>query len=271
MTLALPGGIRSAIGGRWYLLRLLVARDLAAKYKGAFLGRAWPLLVQIAQLLVFTYLFAYVFHARANVAGLPATAATFGIWLFAGLLPWNAFALAISQGAVAISGQPNLVKKVVFPLALLPLVPVASAFVESLFGVVPLVIVVALWTHHVHGTLLLLPAVMAIQLAFTAGLAYLVAALTAFVRDIPQALGPLILLGFYATPIVYSYAMVPAAIRPLERLNPMAAVAGGYRDAIFSGSLDMRGLLLSAIVSAIVAVAGFAVFKRTRGAFADVL
>jgi len=271
MTLAIPGGVRAAFGGRWYLLRLLVARDLAAKYKGAILGRAWPLVIQLSQLLVFTYLFAYIFHARATVPGLPASATTFGIWLFAGLLPWNAFAASITQGAMTIAGQPNLIKKVVFPLALLPLVPVCSAFLESLFGVVPLIAIVIAWTHAVHSSLMLLPVVMGIQLLFTSGIAYAVAALTVFLRDTPQALGPLILLGFYATPIVYSFAMVPTAIRPFEVVNPMAAIVASYRDTIFSGTPHLASLGSAAAISAIVALAGFALFRRTRGAFADVL
>ena len=270
MTLAIPG-IRAAVGGRWYLLRLLVARDLAAKYKGTILGRAWPFIIQVSQLLIFTYLFALIFHARATVPGLPASTTTFGIWLFAGLLPWNAFAAAITQGAMSIAGQPNLIKKVVFPLALLPLVPVCSGFLESLFGVVPLILIVATWTHAVHISLMLLPLVMGVQLLFTAGIAYAVAALTVFLRDTPQALGPLILLGFYATPIVYSFTMVPAAVRSIEVVNPMAAVAAGYRDTMLSGTADLPSLGWAAVVSAAIAVAGFALFRRTRGSFADVL
>jgi ABC-type polysaccharide/polyol phosphate export permease len=122
-----------------------------------------------------------------------------------------------------------------------------------------------------HASIVLLAIVMGVQLIFTAGICYAVAALTVFVRDTPQALGPLILLGFYATPIVYSFAMVPHAIARLEILNPMAAIAAGYRDVVFSGTLDSSSMSWAAAVSALIAIAGFALFRRTRGAFADVL
>jgi lipopolysaccharide transport system permease protein len=140
-----------------------------------------------------------------------------------------------------------------------------------LFGILPLLVVITVWTHALPWTIVFLPLVVAVQLVFTAGLAYAVASLTVFVRDIPQALGPLILLGFYATPIVYSDDMVPRLIRPLERLNPMAAVAQGYRDTLFGGTIHPVALGWSFLVSALIAIAGFALFRRTRGAFADVL
>ena len=110
------------------LLRTLVRRDLEARYKGSVLGNIWPLVNQISQLLIYTYVFAIVLKVKLSLHGLPDNNFTFGLWLFAGLLPWIAFTGGLTQSSTSVIAQPNLVKKVVFPLALLPLVPVLSVF-----------------------------------------------------------------------------------------------------------------------------------------------
>jgi len=106
------------------LLRTLVRRDLEARYKGSVLGNLWPLVNQLSQLLIYTYVFAIVLKAKLSLAGVPENNFTYGLWLFAGLLPWIAFTGGLTQAASSVISQPNLVKKVVFPLALLPLVPI---------------------------------------------------------------------------------------------------------------------------------------------------
>ncbi|HEY9819339.1 MAG TPA: ABC transporter permease, partial [Candidatus Sericytochromatia bacterium] len=178
------------ISEQWWakfdLLRTLVRRDLEARYKGSVLGNLWPLLNQLSQLLIYTYVFSIVLNVKLTLKGLPANNATFGLWLFAGLLPWIAFTSGLTQSASSVLAQPNLVKKVVFPLALLPLVPILSTFIESAFGLMALIVLVALSSNTLHTTLALLPLVWVPQLLLTAGLGYLVAGLTVFLRDIPQ-------------------------------------------------------------------------------------
>jgi lipopolysaccharide transport system permease protein len=110
------------------LLKTLVQRDLEAKYKGSILGNAWAILNQLAQLLVYTYLFSIVLKVKLNIRGLPANDFTFGLWMFAGLIPWTAFTAGFMGSATSVISQPNLIKKVVFPLALLPLVPICTHF-----------------------------------------------------------------------------------------------------------------------------------------------
>jgi lipopolysaccharide transport system permease protein len=121
------------------LLRTLVRRDLEARYKGSVLGNLWPLVNQLSQLLIYTYVFSIVLKVKLSLNGVPNNNFTFGLWLFAGLLPWIAFTGGLIQSASSVIGQPNLVKKVVFPLALLPLVPILSVFIESAFGLVALI------------------------------------------------------------------------------------------------------------------------------------
>ena len=256
------------------LLSTLVRRDLEARYKGSILGNLWPLLNQLAQLLIFTYVFSIVLQVKLDIQGIATdNKLAFGLWLFAGLLPWLAFTNGLTQAATSVVGQPNLVKKVVFPLGLLPLVPICSAFIESTFGLMALMVFVALLAPGLPATIWLLPLVWIPQLLLTAGLGYFTAGLTVFLRDIPQSLGVILNLWFYATPIVYPAVKIPEAWRVwVFWLNPITALAETYRDMILGGKVQHWGeLATAAIVSIVVFYGGLWVYRRLRPAFADVL
>lgn len=256
------------------LLRMLVRRDLEAKYKGSVLGNLWPLVNQLSQLLIYTYVFSVVLKIRLSLKGLSADEnLTFGLWLFAGLLPWIAISSGLMQSAVSVIGQPNLVKKVVFPLTLLPLVPVFSTLIESAFGLAALIVMVAIISHTLHGTLALLPLIWLTQLLLTAGLGYLAAGLTVFLRDIPQSLGVILNLWLYLTPIIYPASVIPDRFRDLIfLLNPVAAIAEVYRDLVLVGELThWREWIIASIISIALFCLGLSVYRRLRSAFADVL
>jgi len=255
------------------LLKTLVQRDLEARYKGSVLGNAWTVLNQLAQLLVYTYLFSIVLKVKLSLQGLPDNRFTFGLWLFAGLIPWIAFTSGFSQAAVSVVGQPNLIKKVVFPVALLPLVPICSAFVDSTMGLMLLIAFVAFFNHAIHSTLLLLPLIWIPQLLLTAGLGYLVAGLTVFLRDIPQTIGVILNLWFYMTPIVYPASSIPEGLRFwVFWLNPLTIVVELYRDVVLVGKLQhWTELGVLSLVSIVVFSIGLWVYRRLRPAFADVL
>ncbi|MGL5196074.1 MAG: ABC transporter permease, partial [Chroococcales cyanobacterium] len=224
------------------LLKTLVQRDLAARYKGSVLGNLWPLVNQLSQLLIYTYVFSIILKVRLPATNLPENSFTFGLWLFAGLVPWIAFTTGFMQAANVVVGQPNLVKKVVFPLSLLPLVPVLSAFIESTFGLMALIVMLAISSDTLHPTLFLLPLVWVTQLLFTAGLGYLTSGFTVFLRDIPQTLIVLVNLWFYLTPICYPATVIPEQWRELVFwLNPMAAIAETYRDIVLVGEINHPG------------------------------
>ncbi|PZV18253.1 MAG: ABC transporter permease [Pseudanabaena sp.] len=255
------------------LLRTLVRRDLEARYKGSILGNLWPLVNQLSQLLIYIYVFSVVLKVKLSLQGLPDNSFTFGLWIFAGLLPWISFVGGLTQASGSVVSQPNLVKKVVFPLALLPLVPVLSAFIESAFGLIALIFFVALMTHTLHATLALLPLVWLTQLLLTAGLGYLTAGLTVFLRDIPQTLGLVLNIWFYMTPIIYPASSIPETFRSwVFWLNPIAAIAEVYRDIILVGEIKHWSEWgVASAMSVIMLYCGFTVYKRLRPAFADVL
>ena len=255
------------------LLRALVRRDLEARYKGSVLGNLWPLLNQLSQLLIYTYVFSIILDVKLSLEGLPENDATFGLWLFAGLLPWIAFTGGLTQSASSVLTQPNLVKKVVFPLALLPLVPILSTFIESAFGLMALIVLVAVSSQTLHTTLALLPLVWIPQLLLTAGFGYLAAGFTVFLRDIPQTLGVVLNFWFYLTPIVYPAAIIPEEFREwVFWLNPIAAIAEVYRDLVLIGEIRHWGEWgLASVISLVVFWIGVSCYQRLRSAFADVL
>ncbi|MBD2346119.1 ABC transporter permease [Anabaena subtropica] len=265
--------INEQLRAKFDLLRTLVRRDLEARYKGSILGNLWPLLNQLSQLLIYTYVFSIVLRVKLNITGLPENNFVFGLWLFAGLLPWIAFSGGLMQSASSVVNQPNLVKKVVFPLALLPLIPILSTLIESSFGLMALIFFVAITSHTLHPTLALLPLIWITQLMLTTGLGYLTAGLTVFLRDIPQSLVVILNLWLYLTPIVYPATAIPEEWRNwVFWLNPMTAIAEVYRDLILVGEVRHWGEWgVASAIAAIVLCFGFLVYKRLRPAFADVL
>jgi lipopolysaccharide transport system permease protein len=256
------------------LLKTLVQRDMVARYKGSVLGNLWPLVHQVAMLLIYTYVFSIVLQVKLNLRGLPAdNSFVFGLWLFAGLLPWLAFSGGLVQSCTSVINQPNLVKKVVFPLTLLPLVPVLSSFLESTFGLMPLIVFVAFLNQTIHPTLLLLPLVWLPQLLLTAGLGFGMAGLTVFLRDIPQTLSVILNLWFYATPLIYPAELIPQPFQDwVFWLNPLAAIGEMYREIILVGEIThWNSWLVASVVSALIFALGLWCYRKLRPAFADVL
>ena len=255
------------------LLRTLVRRDLEARYKGSVLGNLWPLVNQLSQLLIYTYVFSIVLKVKLSLHNVPENNFTFGLWIFAGLLPWIAFTGGLTQAASSVINQPNLVKKVVFPLALLPLVPILSALIESAFGMMALIVAIALTTHTLHITLALLPLVWLTQLLLTAGLGYLAAGLTVFLRDIPQTLTVVLNIWFYMTPIIYPASSIPETFRGwVFWLNPIATISEVYRDIVLVGEIKHWSEWgVASAISAIVFYLSIKVYQRLRPGFADVL
>ncbi len=271
---------------KFELLRTLVRRDLEARYKGSVFGNLWPLLNQFSQLLIYTYVFSIILRiklpldAQSNQAVLfeargfdPDSTLLFGLWLFTALIPWIAFSTAVAQSANVVVGQVNLVKKVVFPLGLLPLVPVLSSFVESAFGLGILIVLLACITQNIPWQAAFLPLVWLMQILFTAGISYLVAGLTVFLRDVAQGVAIALNLWLYLTPVLYTADRLGPFEPWVMTLNPLASLTALYRDLVFWGSLETLqkyGIFLMA-TSLGVFFLGRGVYRKLTPAFADVL
>ncbi|MDB5099862.1 MAG: sugar transporter permease [Cyanobacteria bacterium RYN_339] len=266
-TQAAPAGLIGEFLGLARQRELLLAwtrRDLDSRWRGTLLGPWWALVQPLFMLALYTFVFSLVLRVKFGTGD-------FALNLWAGLAPWMAFSETLSRATTAIVGQPNLVKKVVFPLALLPASQVLAAAVSLAIGLGLLVGAAGL-TGQLHATALWLPVIMALQLAFTLGLAWGLASLGVFLRDLASAIGLVLNAWMYLSPIVYPASMVPEAYRGLYMLNPAAFWAEGTRNAVLAGVAPTPGMLaVQAAIAAVTLLLGFAWFMKTRRAFADVI
>lgn len=247
----------------------LARRMTVARYRGSALGLAWALLTPAAMIAVFTFLFAGVFGARFTPGGTPWD---YALYLFCGLLPWTAFSETLLQSAGLIVAHSNLVKRVVFPLEALPVAQALACLAAQLFGTVALLLATIIIRHELHATVLWFPVLLLPQLLFTLGGAWLVASLGVFIRDTAQALGLLLMVWLYMTPIIYPEQVVPERFRPALDINPFAPLVRSYRLVMLEGAQpDWRGLAYVTVVSVALFLLGYWWFARTRKNFADVI
>ncbi len=245
------------------LIRNLVARDLKVRYKSSVLGVAWSWLNPLLMMIVYTVFF--------TVALRDGSIPHYPVFLLCGLLPWNFSSDSVLQATGSIIGNAHLIKKVHFPHEVLPISIVLSNLVNFLIAL-PIFFVLALVSGaSLSWWALLLPITILIQVAFTTGLAFLLATLNVFYRDTQHILGVIMLAWFFLTPIIYSINSVPAETtllgRPvqvrlwLRRLNPMASIIASYRDLLYRGApTGLDFLLRTAVTALIVLVVGYLVF-----------
>jgi ABC-type polysaccharide/polyol phosphate export permease len=243
------------------LLRGLVQRDLAVKYKGSLLGVAWSLLHPLVMVAVYTLAFRYV--VRVPIERFP-------LFLLSGLLPWMFFTSALSAATGAVADNGTLVRKVAFPRAVLPIAAIASALVQFL-----LMYTVLVPTALVMGAGLslswaaLLPVVL-LQTAFTAGLGLLLATAYVFVRDARHLLDVALQVWFWLTPIVYAASLAPETLRRWLRLNPMMHFVTAYQQIVTQHAVPSAATFaLLAAMAALSLALGWTVFARAQGRFAE--
>ena len=245
------------------LIQSLVGRELKARYRGSILGFFWsfvnPLLLLLTYWLVFTYMLPGV---RAQ------SVEPYFLFLFCGILPWTWFQSSVAESAGVLIAGGNLIKKVLFPAEVLPVVTVTANMVHFLFGL-PILLLFLLWNGHLSATALLLPLPMLVQLVFTVGVALLVSALTVHFRDISSILTHLLHIWFFATPVLYAMPET-GRLHAVLRWNPMAHVLVSYQEMLFFGHFrHHRGLALAALASLVVFAAGAWLFDRLRDTLAE--
>lgn len=255
--------------GRADLILTLTRRELAARYRGSALGIIWPLLTPLVMISIFTLIFSGIFKAKFGASG---SQWDYALYLFCGLLPWNAFQESLQLSASTIVSHANLVKRVVFPLEALPVSICLASVVNQLFGTLVLVVAVLVLRREMHPTIVFLPLLLLPQLMATCGIAWLVASLGVFIRDIVQAIALVLMAWMYLTPIIYPESLVPAGYRTAINLNPFTPLVRNYRRVLLEGlGPDWRGLGYFAAFAFVSFVVGYWWFARTRKNFADVI
>src|SRR5438105_297456 len=255
--------------GRFDLVVSLTKRELAARYKGSVLGIVWALLTPVVMIAIFTFIFAGIFKAKFGASN---SQWDYALYLFCGLLPWNAFQESLQLSSNTIVSHANLVKRVVFPLETLPVAQTLAALVNQLFGTAVLVLASLLIHRDLHVTALLLPLLLVPQLIATLGAAWLLASIGVFVRDVVQGVTLALMAWMYLTPIIYPETLVPLRYRRFVNLNPFTPLVRNYRRLLLDGQApDWRGLAYFAAFAVVSFFVGYWWFARTRKNFADVI
>ena len=248
------------------LIQSLVARELKARYRGSVLGFFWSFINPLLLLLVYSFVFSTVMP-NTTVGIQP-----FALFMFCGILPWTWFTSALSEGTGSLISCGNLIKKVLFPAEVLPIVSVLANLVNFFLGLLILVPSLIYFQRlHVSLNLLWFPVTVLVQLVFTMGLALLLSALTVHFRDIRDLLSNLLMLWFFATPIIYSWRQENVQrYKALFNLNPFTHLAISYQEILFFGPVGhWKWLLALGVWSLALFLAGYWLFDRLRDSFAE--
>jgi lipopolysaccharide transport system permease protein len=249
-----------------FLLKEMVVRDIRARYAGSGLGLLWAVLHPILWMILYTAVFSVVLRVPVERGF-----ATFPEFLMAALLPWMAIHEGISRSAATLIDNAAVVKKAVFPVATLVLSVVVAAIVNQLVAFLVFGVYVFFLGHLSAWIVLAIPALV-LQALLTYGIGCFAATITAFVRDAGQAIGILLTVLFFATPIVYPASLVPERFRPLLEANPIAHLAAWYRSAFTLHAVpDVGSVLYLSVFSLAAATLGGLLFHRARPHFADLI
>jgi lipopolysaccharide transport system permease protein len=253
------------------LVALMVQREIVGRYRGSLLGVAWSLLTPLVMLTAYTFVFSVVLRVRWGTDQ-PDAMGHFAVMLFIGLLIHGFFAECLLKAPGLLLAHSNLVKKVVFPLAILPLVTVGSALFNCFVNLLALLAAMLVLAIPLPPSALLLPIALLPITLFTLGVAWLVAALGVFLRDLGQVAGMMSTLLLFMAPVFYPQSALPEAYRHWMYLNPLTFPIESTRAVLLNGlALDWTGWAISFCASLLIAWAGFTFFQRSSRGFADVL
>jgi len=261
------------------LIQSLVARELKARYRGSVLGFFWSFVNPLLLLLVYSFVFLVVMPRAvpAPTPGVPqVNLEPYALFMFCGILPWTWFATSLNEGTGALISGGNLIKKVLFPAEILPMVSTLANMVHFLFGLT----IVAAFLFYYHKVpdatdLLWFPVVVLVQLVFTMGLSLLLSALAVHFRDIRDILSNILTFWFFATPIIYYIGDAPGKsmgwTKQVLNANPMTHIIVAYQEILFfDGPIGhWKWLLAVGAASLVLFVFGYWVFDRLRDSFAE--
>ena len=261
----------SRSAGYFALWRTLVQQDLAVKYRGTLLGRAWPLLMPLMMLAIYGFVFGAVFRARW-----PGLAEGdhlgFGLNLFLGLLVHGLLAEAVGQAPSLFQRNSNFVRKIVFPLPVLVAVPLGAALVHTVLGLLLVCIVNAIWGTGWQWQALALPLILTPYILMLYGISLAFAALGVYLRDLNQIVSVLVLLVLFTGTVFYPRTMVPSVFTGVVGANPISWPTDALRAAILSGQMpEALPLATYTLAAMLVLLLGALLFRALRPGFADVL
>ncbi|RCX06867.1 ABC transporter permease [Extensimonas vulgaris] len=245
-------------------------REVLGRYRGSALGLLWSFFNPLLMLAVYTFVFSEIFKARWNAASESKT--EFALVLFAGLIVFNLFAECINRAPSLVLSNVNYVKKVVFPLEILPVVALLSSLFHAGISLAVWLLAYSVLVGLPHATTLYLPLLVIPYLLFIMGLGWALASLGVYLRDVTQFIGVLTTMLMFLSPIFYPATNLPETYRSWLYLNPLTAVIEQTRAVLYWGQVpDFALLAIYWAATFLIAWLGFAWFQKTRKGFADVL
>ena len=245
------------------LLKTNIKKEIRGKYKGSWLGVLWTFLNPLLMLAVYAFVFPYIL--RVNVDN-------YTIFMIVALIPWNFFTTAIQSGTGSVVANGNILKKVYFPREIIPISITTSQSVNFLITCIIMAVFIIFSGVGFSAHVLLFPLLVLIQYILILGLTFILSALTVFVRDIDHFVSVILMLGFYATPIVYQGEMLPKKFQIFLKLNPMAQLVEAYRSILYYHRMpDMTMLIIWGLGSVAILVIGYLIFKKLEKSFVEEL
>ena len=253
------------------LIMQMTKREVIGRYKGSVMGLAWSFFNPVLMLAVYTFVFSVVFKARWGT-GAEESKTLFAVVLFVGMIVHGLFSEVLNRAPTLILTNVNYVKKVVFPLDILPVVSMAAALFHSVVSWSVLLAAFIVFNGYLHWTAVLMPLVLLPFVILTLGFAWALASIGVFLRDVGQVIGMVTTVMLFLAPVFYPVTAVPESFRPFIMANPLTFIIEQAREVVIFGHLpNWTGLGIYTVAAIIVGWAGYALFQKTRKGFADVL
>jgi lipopolysaccharide transport system permease protein len=272
---AQPTSLLALAKSLWRNRQLIVQmtkREVVGRYKGSAMGLAWSFFNPVFMLVVYTFVFSEIFKSRWGGVGSDDSKTQFAVVLFVGMIVLSLFSEVLNRAPGLILSNVNYVKNVVFPLDILPVIPMGAALFHSFISLGVLLAAFALFNSYLHWTAIFIPLVLLPLVILTLGLSWMLASLGVFLRDVGQTIGIITTVLMFLSPVFYPVTAVPERIRPFIMANPLVFIIEQAREVLIWGHLpNWLGLGIYTLAAIVIAWAGYAWFQKTRKGFADVL
>lgn len=266
------GSLVNSLWSNRSLIFQMTKRDILSKYKGSAIGVLWSLINPILMLTIYTLVFSVVFKARWGNAAVDEPKTQFAVILFVGMIIHSFLAECLLRAPNIILQHANYVKKVVFPLEILPVVAVLSAIFQSVISSSVLIMAFFVFNGYVHLTLIFAPIVFLPLVILALGLTWLISSLGVYIRDIGQSIGVIVTILIFLSPVFYPLSALPEWMQSIVLLNPLTYIIEQSRVVIVWGQLpDFLGLAIYSVNALWISYVCYFWFQKTRGGFADVI